>query len=141
MCGRFTFTATAQHIAAEFNITADGQDLFDDRYNIAPSLTVPAVIETNVERLISRLKWGLIPHWSKDDSFASKLINVRTEMLAEKDSFRGRLPPIPQQNPAHMQKVEVEIKKHPNSVKAVVAALAAELDLADAPGNVKTVSK
>ncbi len=42
---------------------------------------------------------------------------------------RGRPPILSQQNPLHLQKVEAEIKKHPNSVKTVVAILEEDLDL------------
>lgn len=34
------------------------------------------------------MRWGLVPHWSKDTSFASKLINARGETVHEKASFR-----------------------------------------------------
>ena len=54
---------------------------------------------------------------------------------------RGRPPILSQQNPEHLKKVEAEIKKHPNSVKTVVAILEADLDLTDAPGNIEAVSK
>src|SRR5215207_2462150 len=39
---------------------------------------------------------------------------------------RGRPPILSQQNPEHLQKVQKEIKRHPNSVKTVVAALEAD---------------
>ena len=48
---------------------------------------------------------------------------------------RGRPPILSQQNPQHLKKVAAEIKKHPNSVKTVVAVLEADLDLALPPSN------
>lgn len=42
---------------------------------------------------------------------------------------RGRPPILSQQNAAHLKKVEAEIKKHPNSVKTVVARLEEDLGL------------
>ncbi len=33
--------------------------------------------------------WGLIPSWSKDSSIGSRMINVRSETVAEKPSFRA----------------------------------------------------
>jgi putative SOS response-associated peptidase YedK len=33
--------------------------------------------------------WGLIPSWAKDPAIGSRLINARTETLAEKPSFRS----------------------------------------------------
>jgi len=54
---------------------------------------------------------------------------------------RGRPPILSQQNPEHVQKVVDEIKKHPNSVKTVVAALEADLDLAMHPETLKRFLK
>ena len=88
MCGRFTQTATAEQVEKEFHAEISQADLLKLRYNIAPTQIIPAVLEQDGSRIISGLKWGLIPHWSKDDSFASKLINARAETLAEKPSFR-----------------------------------------------------
>jgi hypothetical protein len=54
---------------------------------------------------------------------------------------RGRPPILSQQNPEHLQKVKDEIKKHPNSVKTVVAALEEDLDLAMHPETLKRFLK
>ncbi|MDQ2745988.1 MAG: helix-turn-helix domain-containing protein [Acidobacteriota bacterium] len=54
---------------------------------------------------------------------------------------RGRPPILSQQNAAHLQKVKDEIKKHPNSVKTVVAALADDLDLVMHPETLKRFLK
>ncbi len=54
---------------------------------------------------------------------------------------RGRPPILSQQNPQHLQKVEAEIQKHPNSVKMVVAALAEDLDLLMHPETLKRYLK
>jgi putative SOS response-associated peptidase YedK len=88
MCGRFTNAAKPKEIEKEFAVRVSKEELFKPRYNIAPTQIIPAVLESDGERLVSGLKWGLIPHWSKDDSFASKLINARAETLSEKPSFR-----------------------------------------------------
>ena len=54
---------------------------------------------------------------------------------------RGRPPILSQQNPVHLKKVAAEIKKHPNSVKTVVAVLEAELDLTMHPETLKRFLK
>jgi putative SOS response-associated peptidase YedK len=60
------------------------------RYNIAPTQSAPAVVlDESGARLLRLLRWGLIPSWSKDDSFASKTINCRSETAHEKPSFRA----------------------------------------------------
>ena len=36
-------------------------------------------------------KWGLVPHWAKDDKIGYRMINARAESLKEKPAFRGPL--------------------------------------------------
>lgn len=60
------------------------------RYNIAPTQLAPVVVaDESGARLLRLMRWGLIPSWSKDESFASKTINCRSETAHEKPSFRG----------------------------------------------------
>jgi transposase len=54
---------------------------------------------------------------------------------------RGRPPILSQQNPEHLRKVRAEIKRHPNSVKTVVAALEEDLDLMMHPETLKRFLK
>lgn len=86
MCGRFTFFASPELLQQEFNLTSIPS--FHARYNIAPTQDVFAVIEVNEKRRAGFLKWGLIPHWSKDKKIASKLINARAETIDSKPSFK-----------------------------------------------------
>ena len=54
---------------------------------------------------------------------------------------QGRPPILSQQNPEHLRKVREEIKRHPNSVKSVVARLEQDLDLAMHPETLKRFLK
>lgn len=54
---------------------------------------------------------------------------------------RGRPPILSQQNPEHLRKVQKEIKRHPNSVKTVVAVLEEDLDLRMHPETLKRFLK
>jgi transposase len=54
---------------------------------------------------------------------------------------RGRPPILSQQNPEHVQKVAEEIKKHPNSVKTVVAQLEEDFGLLMHPETLKRFLK
>jgi putative SOS response-associated peptidase YedK len=89
MCGRFTNKAKPKEIEKEFKIGKLNQKIFEPRYNIAPTQNIPVVLEANSERIIETLRWGLIPSWAKDESIGSKLINARSETLAEKPSFKN----------------------------------------------------
>jgi putative SOS response-associated peptidase YedK len=88
MCGRFTQKAERKTIEKEFAVKIDQDKLFRTSYNIAPTQIIGAIRTIEGIREYANLKWGLIPSWSKDDSFAAKLINARAETLAEKASFR-----------------------------------------------------
>jgi putative SOS response-associated peptidase YedK len=88
MCGRFTNKAKPEQIKAEFKVGAKNPNLFQPRYNIAPSQMIDVVFEPETERILSQLKWGLVPSWSKDAQTSKGLINARAETLTEKPSFR-----------------------------------------------------
>ncbi len=89
MCGRFTSKANPEEIKKEFKVGKLNPTLFEPRYNIAPTKIIPAVLETEGERIVNALRWGLIPSWAKDGKIGSKMINARAETLAEKPSFRN----------------------------------------------------
>ncbi len=87
MCGRFTLTIDPNHLQEAFP-WADIPDDLSPRYNIAPSQPV-AVIPNTGDNTLALYKWGLIPSWSKDPSIGDRMINARSETLAEKPSFRN----------------------------------------------------
>lgn len=89
MCGRFTNEATEKNIKSEFKVGRINNVSFDARYNIAPSQMIDAVLESDAERILTQLKWGLIPSWAKDGTIGNKMINARAETLAEKPSFKN----------------------------------------------------
>jgi putative SOS response-associated peptidase YedK len=88
MCGRFTFKPT-EAFYARFEIT-NRLDSLTARYNIAPGQMVPVII-ANSPRHIVLMRWGLIPHWAKDEKTAYKMINARVETLTQRPAFRGLL--------------------------------------------------
>ena len=59
------------------------------RYNIAPSQSIPVIFnDSNDKRVISLMRWGLIPRWAKEQSIGYKLINARSETIEQKPFFR-----------------------------------------------------
>lgn len=89
MCGRFTNEADQKAIEKEFKVGKLNKLSFEPRYNIAPTNMIDAVLESKSERILTVLKWGLIPSWAKDDAIGNKLINARAETLSEKPSFKN----------------------------------------------------
>ena len=88
MCGRFTNNAKPEQIEKEFKVGKKNANLFQPRYNIAPAQMIDVAFELENERVLSRLKWGLVPSWLKDATTSKGLINARAETIAEKPSFR-----------------------------------------------------
>jgi len=90
MCGRYALTVEPAVLAALFALK-DFVD-FDARYNLAPSQEAPVVTrpeEGDGERRVTKMRWGLVPSWSKDSKIAYRTINARSETAAEKPSFRA----------------------------------------------------
>lgn len=93
MCGRFAITASAEHLAAVFDAMWERACLelaatSTPRYNIAPTQMVPVVRRIDSTRVLSLMRWGLVPSWADDPAIGSRLINARSETAAEKPSFR-----------------------------------------------------
>ncbi len=92
MCGRFALISPTEQLAETFQLnTAELSAMPPSvpRYNIAPTQPVTAVrLNQSGERELTFFHWGLIPSWSKDMKFGSRLINARSETVAEKPSFR-----------------------------------------------------
>ena len=86
MCGRFTLFVDPRDLMAAFPGFEVPLD-WTPRYNIAPSQPV-AVIPNTGENRIEFFRWGLIPFWAKDPKIGNRMINARSETLAEKPSFR-----------------------------------------------------
>lgn len=87
MCGRFAFYSPAEATTALFS--ADGDLIVEPRYNIAPTQTVAAIRRNEVQQNEwVGLRWGLIPRWAKDPTIGNRMINARSETVAEKPSYR-----------------------------------------------------
>jgi putative SOS response-associated peptidase YedK len=92
MCGRYRLSRRKQIIEEYFD-TADWQEDWSPRYNIAPTQPVPVIRQHPKEpvRQLALMKWGLVPHWAKDASDAARTINARSETAASKPAFRDPL--------------------------------------------------
>ncbi len=90
MCGRFA-TDIPLHLIGEWYGAVGPLPNDAPNYNVAPTQSVPVVRrhpETG-ERRLDLLRWGLIPHWSKDKG--RQPINARAETVASSGMFRAAL--------------------------------------------------
>lgn len=95
MCGRYAASADPDELVQEYRldeVTEEGARACVPQYNIAPTDTVPAIVERAAEagpvRKLVGLRWGLVPSWSKDVSSGPRMINARVETVTQKPSFR-----------------------------------------------------
>ncbi len=94
MCGRYATTQTSASLNDAFG--ADLADSFvelEPDYNMAPTKLAPLVIARPSDdgpptRELLTAKWGLVPSWAKDPSIGNRMINARSETVAEKPAFK-----------------------------------------------------
>lgn len=86
MCGRFVADIPADELKKIFNLIETPK--LEPRFNVAPTQLSAVVRNQGDHNRLDLLKWGLVPAWSKDLSFGSRMINARSETVAEKPSFR-----------------------------------------------------
>ena len=107
MCGRFTLTTTSEYLAEIFEIDSLEPERGDapsetphtfrsrrfanvPRYNIAPGQDIVTVqAGSNGRRSAHNRRWGLIPSWAKDAKIGYRMINARSETVAEKPAFKA----------------------------------------------------
>lgn len=86
MCGRFVRYRHPRDVAGALGVAVVECDL-GPSWNIAPRQPVAVVLEDGVRKLVG-MRWGLVPGWATAESVGDKLINARSETVAEKPSFR-----------------------------------------------------
>ena len=87
MCGRYELHSHPAAIALAFGLAAPPD--VHARYNIAPMTEIPLVrVNSEGQRELVRMRWGLVPRWAKDPSIGARMINARGETIADKPSFR-----------------------------------------------------
>jgi putative SOS response-associated peptidase YedK len=92
MCGRYRLSRRKQILEKYFD-SADWQEDWNPRFNIAPTQPVP-VIRQNPKKAVREttlMRWGLIPSWAKDSSASAQMINARSETASAKPAFREPL--------------------------------------------------
>ncbi len=87
MCGRYTITATGEQLIERFDAELEAD--FEPRYNAAPTQNLPVIL-SDAPHKIRLVRWGLLPKWVREQK-RDGIINVRTETLAEKPTFKKDL--------------------------------------------------
>lgn len=88
MCGRYNILPNAYAFLDGFDIAVNQIGQLSARYNIAPSQMIPIVREAAQGRELVMCKWGLIPHWAKEEKSKYHMINAKAETITTKPAFR-----------------------------------------------------
>jgi putative SOS response-associated peptidase YedK len=95
VCGRYVSVSPPALLAERLHVdevrAPDAE--IEPNYNVTPRTEVPVVAESIRDdgdrvRVLDRVRWGLVPSWAKDLSVGDRLINARSEGLAEKPAYR-----------------------------------------------------
>ena len=91
MCGRFAQKRRPTELSRVFRLTriAEAAQSWEPRYNLSPTQNALVIKATqDSERELTVMRWGLIPHWSKEPSSYSTF-NARAETMDSKPTFRS----------------------------------------------------
>jgi len=104
MCGQFAVLGNLQAIKDFYRFLADGDFILEDTdfYNVEPmgvdmnlphkhvypKQYVPIIANQGNKIILNFARWGLVPHWAKDEKNARHTINARIETVREKPTFR-----------------------------------------------------
>jgi putative SOS response-associated peptidase YedK len=90
MCGRYRLSRRKQVVEEYFESASEESEEADwsPRYNIAPTQPVATVRQAGSSRILSMMRWGLVPSWATDIKIGNQLINGRSETVLEKPAFR-----------------------------------------------------
>jgi putative SOS response-associated peptidase YedK len=89
MCGRYAIQTAPELVRAYFGY--DDTPNFPPRYNIAPTQPVPVVHKADGRMRFTLMRWGFIPGWVKDPKDFPLVINIRSETVLEKNSFKAAI--------------------------------------------------
>jgi len=97
-----------------------------NRFNIAPTDQVPVIHKWEGQRIISDMRWWLVPHWCKEASTDYPMFNARCETLESSRAFQGCLRYKRCIIPAHsfIEWQNIEDQKMPYLLSAINQSLA-----------------
>jgi len=89
MCGRAKLPDDVSEIKLDLKIDWDEIGDYQPRWNAAPTSKLPVVISHNGERILTLMRWGLVPSWANDLKIGAATFNARAEGIDTRPAFRG----------------------------------------------------
>ena len=102
MCGQFAVLGSLKAIKDYYQFLSEGDFSFENvfleednyqhlnaNYTLIKPMDYFTVVTVEEQKIILlNARWGLVPFWAKDESFAIKTINARIESLKDKPTFK-----------------------------------------------------
>ena len=96
MCGRFVSVSSPQILVERFGVEETTVEQREPDYNVTPRALVPIVRDRPARperdlpaaRVLSMVRWGLVPSWAESTAIGDKLINARAETITEKAAYK-----------------------------------------------------
>lgn len=89
MCGRAKLPDDVSEIKLDLKIEWDEIGDYRPRWNAAPTSKLPVVVSRQGERILTLMRWGLIPSWAKDTKIGYSTFNARAEAVENRPAFRA----------------------------------------------------
>ena len=88
MCGRSSLHDAPVSVLERFSLPPVLPG-FEPRYNIAPTQSQWTIaLDSQGVPTVAARRWGLIPWWANDPAIGNRMINARSDSLADKPAFR-----------------------------------------------------
>ena len=88
MCGRFALDQSLDELIVQFLVDHNRLPEWAPRWNIAPTTTIPVLIDSSEGRSLGPARWSLTPSWSDTLETPYPTFNARSETAATKPTFR-----------------------------------------------------
>jgi putative SOS response-associated peptidase YedK len=93
MCGRYVLL-NGKKVLATFALLRDLESTgqaFEElpRYNASPLQRMPVFAVRNATLAAEQMRWGLVPHWSKDGKVAFSTFNAKAETLDQSKLYNA----------------------------------------------------
>jgi putative SOS response-associated peptidase YedK len=89
MCGRAKLPQDVSEIKLDLAIDWDGIGDYRLRWNAAPTSQLPVVVSRDGRRILTLMRWGLVPPWAKSIAIGRSTFNARAEDVRTRPAFRG----------------------------------------------------
>jgi putative SOS response-associated peptidase YedK len=86
MCGRAKLPDDVSEIKLDLKIDFDEIRDYQPRWNAAPTSKLPVVISQNRQRILTLMRWGLVPSWARDLKIGYSTFNARAETIETRNA-------------------------------------------------------